>query len=108
VDSIRALGGHGFLQTPQLDRLCREGTVFSGAYTAAAVFFTTAALRGEPLPEPRLLHWDLLVSQAKWEKKKTSFLTPKPSKWDSGAIPPAPEKIKANNRRTLYHDRNHR
>ena len=36
VDSIRALGGHGFLQTPHLDRLCREGTVFSGAYTAAA------------------------------------------------------------------------
>lgn len=36
VDSIRALGGPGFLQTPHLDRLCREGTAFSSAYTPVA------------------------------------------------------------------------
>lgn len=36
VDSIGALSPHHFLQTPHLDRLCREGTVFSSAYTPAA------------------------------------------------------------------------
>lgn len=34
-DSIRALG-FPFLQTPHLDRLCREGTTFTSAYTPAA------------------------------------------------------------------------
>jgi len=36
VDAIRALGQNLFLQTPHLDRLCREGTVFSAAYTPTA------------------------------------------------------------------------
>jgi arylsulfatase A-like enzyme len=36
VDSIRALGGWRGLQTPNIDRLCREGTVFSSAYTPVA------------------------------------------------------------------------
>jgi len=36
VDGVQALGGHSFLQTPHLDRLCREGTVFTSAYTPVA------------------------------------------------------------------------
>jgi len=36
VDAIRALSELDFLQTPHLDRLCREGTVFTSAYTPVA------------------------------------------------------------------------